>query len=105
EKVVTRLMEILDEKTVELPNARSIRRPDLSWGVASYTQDGRTARELVENADTRAYARKRSHSPSCEPGVSMTADSLPTGSCGRSTMPSRSSRSDRCSRSRRTRAC
>ncbi|TMB94176.1 MAG: diguanylate cyclase, partial [Chloroflexi bacterium] len=61
EKVVTRLMEILDEKTVELPNARSIRMPDLSWGVASYPLDGRTARELVENADTRAYARKRSH--------------------------------------------
>ena len=60
EKVVVRLMEILDRKTVELPNARSIRMPDLSWGVASYPLDGRNARELVDNADTRAYARKRS---------------------------------------------
>ncbi|HZP95954.1 MAG TPA: GAF domain-containing protein [Candidatus Limnocylindria bacterium] len=60
EKVVVRLMEILEETTVDLPNARSIPMPELSWGVASYPLDGRTARELVENADTRAYARKRS---------------------------------------------
>jgi len=60
EKVVTRLMEILDEKMVDLANGRRIRMPDLSWGIASYPLDGRSARELVENADTRAYARKRS---------------------------------------------
>ncbi len=60
DKVVTRLMEILDAKMVDLPNGRRIRMPDLSWGVASYPLDGRTARELVDNADTRAYARKRS---------------------------------------------
>jgi diguanylate cyclase (GGDEF)-like protein len=60
EKVVTRLMEALDGKMVDLPSGRRIPMPDLSWGVASYPLDGRTARELVENADTRAYARKRS---------------------------------------------
>ncbi len=60
ERVVVRLMEILEGTTVELPNNRSIPMPELSWGVASYPLDGRTARELVENADTRAYARKRS---------------------------------------------
>ncbi len=61
EKVVVRLMEILDQAEVELPDGRTIRMPDLSWGVASYPLDGHTARELVDNADTRAYARKRSH--------------------------------------------
>jgi diguanylate cyclase (GGDEF)-like protein len=50
----------LSGKMVDLPNGRRIPMPDLSWGVASYPLDGRTARELVENADTRAYARKRS---------------------------------------------
>jgi diguanylate cyclase (GGDEF)-like protein len=61
EKVVERLMEMLDGKMVDLPSGgRKIPMPDLSWGVASYPLDGRTARELVENADTRAYARKRS---------------------------------------------
>lgn len=59
EKVVLRLMEILEHTTVALPS-RSIQMPELSWGVASYPLDGRTARELVDNADTRAYARKRS---------------------------------------------
>ena len=62
EKVVERLMVILDDKMVDLPSGgRKIPMPDLSWGVASYPLDGRTARELVDNADTRAYARKRSH--------------------------------------------
>ncbi len=60
EKVVVRLMEILERTTVDLPNDRKIPMPELSWGVASYPLDGRTARELVDNADTRAYARKRS---------------------------------------------
>ncbi|HEV8229022.1 MAG TPA: GAF domain-containing protein [Candidatus Limnocylindria bacterium] len=60
EKVVQRLMEILEHAEVELPDGRRIRMPELSWGIASYPLDGRTARELVDNADTRAYARKRS---------------------------------------------
>jgi len=60
EKVVTRLMEILENADVELQDGRRIRMPELSWGIASYPLDGRTARELVDNADTRAYARKRS---------------------------------------------
>lgn len=60
EKVVTRLMEILERTEVDLPSGRKIKMPELSWGVASYPLDGRTARELVDNADTRAYARKRS---------------------------------------------
>ena len=62
EKVVVRLIESLAQTQVPLPSGagRSIPMPVLSWGVASYPLDGRTARELVENADTRAYARKRS---------------------------------------------
>ncbi len=60
EKVVERLMDILDRTDVPLPDGRVIKMPELSWGVASYPLDGRSARELVENADTRAYARKRS---------------------------------------------
>ena len=60
EGVVERLMEILDRTEVDIANGRRIPMPELSWGVASYPLDGRTARELVENADTRAYARKRS---------------------------------------------
>jgi diguanylate cyclase (GGDEF)-like protein len=60
DKVVTRLIAILDGRMVELPGGRRIQMPALSWGVASYPLDGRTAQELVENADTRAYARKRS---------------------------------------------
>lgn len=61
EKVVERLMVILEHTMVDLPSGgRRIPMPELSWGVASYPLDGRTARELVENADTRAYARKRS---------------------------------------------
>ncbi len=60
EKVVERLMDILDHTDVPLPDGRVIKMPELSWGIASYPLDGRTARALVENADTRAYARKRS---------------------------------------------
>ena len=60
EKVVMRLMELLENADVELEDGRHIRMPELSWGIASYPLDGRTARELVDNADTRAYARKRS---------------------------------------------
>src|SRR6266540_2601104 len=60
EKVVMRLMEVLENAEVELQDGRRIPMPELSWGIASYPLDGRTARELVDNADTRAYARKRS---------------------------------------------
>jgi diguanylate cyclase (GGDEF)-like protein len=59
EKVVVRLMEILDGTDVKLPGGGSIKMPARSWGVSSYPMDGRTAEALVENADTRAYARKR----------------------------------------------
>jgi diguanylate cyclase (GGDEF)-like protein len=60
EKVVMRLMEVLEHADVELQDGRRIRMPELSWGIASYPLDGRTARDLLDNADTRAYARKRS---------------------------------------------
>src|SRR5438552_3896793 len=59
EKVVIRLMEVLDHADVKLPGGGSIRMPARSWGVSSYPLDGRSAEALVENADTRAYARKR----------------------------------------------
>ncbi|MGH2473042.1 MAG: GAF domain-containing protein [Candidatus Limnocylindria bacterium] len=59
EKVVIRLMEILDATDVKLPGGSAIKMPARSWGVSSYPMDGRTAEALVENADTRAYARKR----------------------------------------------
>ena len=59
EKVVGRLMEFLDPSRIDLDDERSIAMPARSWGVSSYPTDGTTAKELVENADTRAYARKR----------------------------------------------
>src|SRR5438874_2020864 len=59
EKVVIRLMEVLDHADVKLPGGGSIRMPARSWGVSSYPLDGRSAEARVENADTRAYARKR----------------------------------------------
>lgn len=62
ERVVVRLMEILDHTDVDLGSGTRIPMPARSWGVASFPLDGRTARALVENADTRAYARKRSRS-------------------------------------------
>lgn len=62
EAVVARLMEELDATQVELPDGRTLRMPPRSWGIASYPLDGRTAKALVENADTRAYARKRARS-------------------------------------------
>ena len=62
EKVVQRLMEELDACDVELPDATTIKMPARSWGIASYPLDGKTAKALVENADTRAYARKRARS-------------------------------------------
>ena len=62
EKVVQRLMDELDRCDVELGDAMKIRMPARSWGIASYPLDGKTAKALVENADTRAYARKRTRS-------------------------------------------
>jgi len=59
EKVVARLMELLDSSRIDLGDERSIPMPARSWGVSSYPTDGTTAKELVENADARAYARKR----------------------------------------------
>jgi len=62
ERVVGRLMDELDRSEVELSNGGKIRMPARSWGIACYPLDGQTAKALVENADTRAYARKRTRS-------------------------------------------
>jgi len=62
EKVVERLMDELDRCDVELGDGTKIRMPARSWGIASYPLDGKNAKALVENADTRAYARKRTRS-------------------------------------------
>lgn len=59
ERVVQRLMELLDATRIDLGDGATIPMPERSWGVAAYPLDGRTARDLVDNADTRAYARKR----------------------------------------------
>ncbi|HUG55468.1 MAG TPA: GAF domain-containing protein [Candidatus Limnocylindrales bacterium] len=59
ERAVGRLMDLLDHAQVPLPDGTTIPMPARSHGVATYPLDGRTAKELVENADTRAYARKR----------------------------------------------
>ncbi|HET8569927.1 MAG TPA: GAF domain-containing protein [Candidatus Limnocylindria bacterium] len=59
EKAVQRLMERLDSTTIEIADGRTIPMPRRSWGVASYPADGASAKELVEAADARAYARKR----------------------------------------------
>lgn len=62
EQVVGRLMELLDRTEVELPDGGRLPMPARSWGIASYPLDGQSAKDLVDNADTRAYARKRAHS-------------------------------------------
>lgn len=59
ETVVQRLMDLLDRTPVDLGDGRSIAMPSRSWGVAGYPSDARTAKELVEKADGRAYAHKR----------------------------------------------
>ena len=59
ERVVARLMELVDHTEVKVGSTH-LKMPARSWGVASYPVDGTTARELVENADTRVYAAKRS---------------------------------------------
>jgi diguanylate cyclase (GGDEF)-like protein len=63
ERVVQRLMDELDRSDVELPDGRKIRMPARSWGIATYPLDGKSAKALVENADTRAYAAKRLRTP------------------------------------------
>lgn len=62
EKVVQRLMDTLDHSEVDLESGGTIPVPSRSWGVAAYPLDGHDAESLVEDADTRSYARKRSHS-------------------------------------------
>lgn len=59
EKVVQRLMALLDATRIDLGEGRTIAMPERSWGVAVHPLDGTTPRDLVDNADTRAYARKR----------------------------------------------
>ena len=59
ERVVQRLMDELDHSVVELGDGSTIHMPSRSWGIACYPVDGQTAKALVENADTRVYARKR----------------------------------------------
>jgi diguanylate cyclase (GGDEF)-like protein len=59
QRAVQRLMDLIDRTQVDLGSGSSIPMPRRSWGVATYPTDGRTAKELVESADTRAYAHKR----------------------------------------------
>ncbi|MDE3101050.1 MAG: diguanylate cyclase [Chloroflexota bacterium] len=59
ETVVQRLMELLDRTPVDLGDGRTIAMPSRSWGVGEYPRDARTAKDLVEMADRRAYAHKR----------------------------------------------
>jgi diguanylate cyclase (GGDEF)-like protein len=59
ESAVQRLMKLIDRTQVDLGSGSSIPMPRRSWGVATYPTDGKTAKELVESADTRAYAHKR----------------------------------------------
>jgi diguanylate cyclase (GGDEF)-like protein len=59
ERAVQRLMELVDRMQVEVGPGATIAMPSRSWGVATYPTDARTAKELVESADTRAYAHKR----------------------------------------------
>jgi diguanylate cyclase (GGDEF)-like protein len=59
ETVVERLMDELDHCEVMLQDGSKIPMPARSWGIATYPLDGKSAKALVENADTRAYARKR----------------------------------------------
>ena len=59
EGAVQRLMELLDRTRVELDGGTVVEMPRRSWGVATYPTDATTAKDLVERADTRAYALKR----------------------------------------------
>lgn len=55
-------MDTLDHSEVDLESGGIMPMPSRSWGVAAYPLDGHDAESLVENADTRSYGRKRSHS-------------------------------------------
>ncbi len=59
EKAVARLMELLDRTRVELDGGVTVEMPRRSWGVATYPTDATNAKDLVDHADTRAYALKR----------------------------------------------
>ncbi len=59
DKAVRRLMELIDATRVDLGDGKSLPMPTRSWGVATYPEDGRTAKEIVERADARAYTEKR----------------------------------------------
>jgi two-component system cell cycle response regulator len=59
EGAVQRLMELLDRTRVELDGGLSVTMPPRSWGVATYPTDAKNAKDLVDHADTRAYALKR----------------------------------------------
>jgi diguanylate cyclase (GGDEF)-like protein len=59
ERAVVRLMELIDRAKVSLDSGETIPMPPRSWGVATFPTDGRTAKELVDRADSRAYAHKR----------------------------------------------
>lgn len=59
EKAVGRLMELIDRAKIPLDGGETIPMPPRSWGVATFPTDGQTAKELVDKADSRAYAHKR----------------------------------------------
>lgn len=59
ESVVKRLMDVIDRTKVDLDDGTVVTMPTRSWGVATFPDDGRTAKGLVEAADTRAYSVKR----------------------------------------------
>ena len=59
EKAVQRLMDLLDRTVVKLDGGLSVDMPRRSWGVATYPTDATTAKDLVDQADTRVYALKR----------------------------------------------
>ena len=61
ETAVERLMELLDRTRIELDGGLTVEMPRRSWGVATYPVDAATAKDLVDHADTRAYAAKRTH--------------------------------------------
>ena len=57
EKVMTRLMRLLDTSTVQHEDL-SFPVPSRSWGVAAFPDDGKSATELFAVADVRLYQYK-----------------------------------------------
>jgi GGDEF domain-containing protein len=57
EKVMTRLMRLLDTSTVQ-HEYLSFPVPSRSWGVAAFPDDGKSATELFAVADVRLYQYK-----------------------------------------------